>query len=375
MIKLKSAISTLIKLCFVGCIAVILLTPYNISNLKRSQCADEEFFPMSNPAEKGMSEEILNELAGYINTNHPGISGVIAIKDNCCIYEEYFNGNNVDSVFEINSVTKTVIGSLVGCAIDRGLIEDENVPFSQLAGVDQCSEEFGRITVKDMLTMSSGIDWDSVRTSLSIRFDVIKYGTANYFELMKNFPCISEPGTTFRYDSYESRSTMAALTKLVGKEDYEILSDYLFDELGIESFAWPINETKFMPGGQDLYLCLRQLAKYGNLYANGGRYYDKQLISEEWVEKSLSVQTTAESEDRYPADVIGYGFYWWCINSEEYEIRFAFGAGGEYIFVVPEENLCVVISSIDKLKGEDYRDILLDFFIPAITEGDEVAKQ
>lgn len=356
---------TVIRLCYVACMAALLLAPYDVTSLDKKDASDEDFFEFATLEEVGLDEDIIGGLDEYITQNHPGISGVIAIKDNYCVYEKYYNGSNIGSLYEINSVTKTVIGAMVGCAIDRGLIEDENVPFYSITGAE-CDGPYTKITIKDMLTMSSGIDWDSVRTSIPLRFDVIKYGTDNYFNMMKDFPISNDAGTQFMYDSYESRSTMAALTKLIGKEDYEIVSEYLFDDMGIYNFIWPINDSKLMPGGQDLFLSLRQVAKFGNLYVNEGCYKNHQILSNEWIEKSLTIQTYAESEDCDPADTIGYGYYWWCLDTEEYNIRFAFGAGGEYIFVLPEENLTVVISSIDKLKGENYRDVFLNFFIPAL---------
>ena len=366
MIKLKVIAKIIIRLCYAGCMAAILLTPYDLNRLKQNSITEEEFFAFVAPSDVNMSEEKLDGLSEYVIQNHPGISGIIAIKDNLCFYEKYFGNSTEKDLFELNSVTKSVIGSLVGCAIDRNIIENENVSFAELAQITNCNSDFATIKISDMLTMSSGIDWDLVKQSVSLRFDIIKNGNKNYFELMKEFPIANKPGIEFRYDSYESRSIMAALSKNVGKEDYEVLSEYLFDDLGIYNFVWPINKTKIMPGGQDLFLTLRQLTKYGNLYANKGRYYDKQLISEEWVERSLTAHIVAESEDCYPADMIGYGYYWWCLDYKDIKIRFAFGAGGQYIFVVPEEHLTVAISSVDKLKGENYRDIMLDFFIPAI---------
>jgi len=364
--KLRRIVNTAVKLCYAGCMAAILLTPYDLNSLKKSTAYSETFFEEAAPAEVGMDAGTLAPLSAYVREKHPGISGIIAIKDDRCFYEEYFGGHDAGTPFEINSVTKTVIGSLVGCAVDRGVVEDENVPFAELANVTDYSEDFGKIRIADMLTMSSGIDWERVQGSVSLRLDVIQYGNEHYFDLMKDFPIKSSPGEEFYYDSYESRSTMAALSRKLGKEDYEIASEYLFDALGIKSFVWPINESKLMPGGQDLYLTLRQLSKFGNLYANEGQYLGAQVVSRDWVERSLTAQKVAESEDCSPADTIGYGYYWWCLDNEPVKIRFAFGAGGQYIFVAPEQHLTVAISSVEKLKGENYRDIMLDYFVPAL---------
>lgn len=365
----KNILKALVTAIYAICLLVILLFPYdkNVYGEDLYDTHQEPFFESATPKECGLDSETINSIGDFVTKKHEGINGVIVLKGDKCVYEKYFNGTDSTNIFETNSVTKTIIGALVGCAIEDGFIDNENTGFTKVMNLsDKCSETMNQITIKDFLTMSSRINWDSVRTSLNMKFKIIKYGKQYYFDLFPAFKLKEEPGSSFEYDTYESRTMMAALTMIVNKEDYEYLMDRMLKDMDVHSIVWPLNQNDIIPGGEDIFLTLRQMAKIGSLYANSGKYYDKQILNSEWVEKSLTSYTDAPCEDAYPKDTLGYGYYWWIMKYGDYTVRFAFGAKGQYIFVIPEENLTMVISSTDKLKGENYRDVFTDCVIKAI---------
>ena len=296
-------------------------------------------------------------------SKHEGLTSTIVMKDGEVYYENYFNNNNEDSIFEVHSCTKTVIALLTGIAHDQG-IGDENSKYIDLfqgLNVNDIAEGIEDVTLEDMLSMSSGINWDEYVNRLSVKASIIKHDLNYGRNLIPSAIMLHKPGTNFKYDSNESRSLMTMVAYQSGMEDIEFAKKYLFDKLEISDFIWPYNDSGLLPGGKDLFLSARDLAKIGQLLLDDGMYKGEQIVSKEWVSKMLTpVMKDVPAEDVIPEDKLDYSYYMWHTTYNGVDVNFAYGRGGQHIFLVPEYNICVVTSAIDKERSDCFRNIAYD---------------
>ena len=361
----EKLLNKLIKIIYLVCCIVVIATPNTIGSTSEVngevQNTEIEFAPKS-IVNKYKNQ--LDALGEKVLKEHEGITSFLVMKDGKLFYEKYYNGNNQKTLFEVHSCTKTVIALLTGIAVDQGMIGNEDSSYLSMFKGLMCSDVtngFGKIKIKDMLTMTSGINWDRYSESFSVRYMIISKGTKYGLELIPTASISASPGQRFFYNSNESRSLMALVAYNSKMEDIEFAEKYLFDKVDIYDFIWPYNDSGLLPGGKDLFLCSRDLARLGQVMLDDGNYKGEQIVSEEWVKKMMTVsKEDVECMDIVPADKIDYGFYLWHVKHKEYDIYFAYGRGGQYIFMVPDMNICVVTSSIDKVRSDNYRKIVFD---------------
>ena len=207
--------------------------------------------------------------------------------------------------------------------------------------------------------MSSGINWDKYVSSWKVKSAIIENGLNYGLNLIPSAEILHEPGTFFHYDSNESRSVMALVAYNAGMEDCDFAQKYLFDKLEISDFLWPYNDSGLLPGGKDLFVSSRDLWKIGQLILNKGIYNGEQIVSEEWIEKMLTpIRVGVPAEDILPADEVDYSFYMWHIQYDGIDIHYAYGRGGQCVYLVPQYNICVVTTAIDKERDDNFRQII-----------------
>ncbi len=360
-------VKKIIPLLYIVCCLAIAFTP-NIHKERNIKDNELEFeipeteLEYADDEELEKYEEELENMSSDIPNEHDGITSLIIMKDGKVYSESYYNGNDQSSLFEIHSCTKTVIALCTGIAIDEGFIKSEKVPFIDLFNnleLTHISEGFDKISVENMLTMSSGINWEQYSNSFLVKIKIIKNGLDYGLNVIPSARILFEPGTYFSYDSNESRSLMAMVAFSSGLSDIDFVKKYVFDKLEIYDFMWPYNDSGLLPGSKDLYLCSRDLAKLGQLILDKGSYKGKQVVSEQWIEKMLSpIVFDIPCEDIIPKDNLNYSYFLWNTEYNNHNISFAYGRGGQYIFIVPDMNLCVVTSAIDKVRTDSFREII-----------------
>jgi len=304
---------------------------------------------------------MMNEL---LNRNDHYVHGILIIKDGKLVFEEYFSGEDLNFTggyvhknFDRNtlhfqaSVTKSFTSALVGIAIDRGLINgvDEKM-FSFFPEYQYLSnEEKDKITLAHMLAMASGIPWDESTPYSDPRNDVRQlFISSDPIRYVLAKPLAAPPGTQFDYNS----GTTCVLGEIVKKQSELSLKTFaerhLFTPLGISDYQWQMlpNNVTFASGG--LYLRPRDMAKLGQLYLQKGVWNGESVISQEWVEASAqSFISVPSSENPMPGFIEEYGYQWWLGtfakgNTHTY---FAAGWGGQYIYVLPDLEMVVVLTA------------------------------
>lgn len=269
--------------------------------------------------------------------NHTDIYGALVIKDDNIIGEYYKEGYNQDSIFTLQSCSKSVTSSLIGIAIDKGYIRDVNVPISEYFPeiLESNNQNLKEITIWHLLTHTSGLNmndtnnWNEWRTS------------ENWVDYILSRGSKSKPGTRFDYSTGNSHLLSVILQKATGMTAYDFGKKYLFEPLGMESVKCELDPQGYSDGGNGFSMNIYDMAKFGRLFLNKGEWEGKQIISQNWIQESTKVQFDRK------AGSANYGYQWWIrtFGSQKYDTYFAQGHWGQFIFVIPEINLMVVFTS------------------------------
>lgn len=262
------------------------------------------------------------------------IESCVIYKENSTLYEYYRNRKIKDKQHKVNSITKSVMSALYGIAIHQGYIENEDVAISNyFSEIDDTKKG---ITIKDLLTMSSGLRWSGNEAMIP---------TKNWVKFILEQPVESEPGKQMIYSCGNSHLLSAILQKATKTNTLNFAKKNLFSPLGIFDFNWYQDAQGIAIGGFGLTMKIADMLKFGILYSQNGEWNSKQLIPAEWIKKSTANNDVAESL---------YGYHWWILNSKSVDCKedktfYAMGMGGmrgQYIFVNQERQLVTVFTSI-----------------------------
>jgi len=260
------------------------------------------------------------------------------------VLERYYNGRKPGSLANIKSASKTVISSLVGIAIEQGKIRGVKEPigtfFPELA-TDPKNREKAKITIENLLTMQSGLETTSNRN----------YGawvlSGNWVKHALNKPFNNAPGTRMEYSTGNTHLLSAILTKVTGKSTWQFAQETLARPMGFSLPQWPRDPQGIYFGGNDMLMTPRQMLTFGEMYLRRGRVGDRQVVPVAWIDASIvpRAQSTREWDRQY-----GYG--WWIRELGGYRTHYAWGYGGQFIFVVPDLELVVVTTSSSEVSTE-----------------------
>lgn len=297
----------------------------------------------------------------------PRLHSLLVSRDGELIFERYYNGTRRDRPGNIKSASKSLISALVGIAIDRGLIADTQTPiinyFPELAQDPDPRKR--KITVEHLLTMRPGLEGTSNRN----------YGawvtSRNWVRHALARPMFAVPGEEMEYSTGNTHLLSAILTKATGKSTWQFANEVLARPLGFTFAQWPRDPQGIYFGGNDMLMTPRQMLALGELYLNRGRLSGRQIVPEAWVERSCEGRARnrrpgnpAFDSTRWfdPTRDRKYGYGWWVHEIRDYETCFAWGYGGQYIFVMPELDLVMVTTSSPDVSEErrGHRQLLFD---------------
>ena len=270
------------------------------------------------------------------------ILSCLIMQNNKIVFSYYKNNKVPNNLQTINSCTKSVISTLIGIAIDKGLINSIHTPISEFFGEVLSNEEDLRkrdITIEHLLTMTPGFHWPEFE-EWNCFSPMVFSNDINKFILQR--PLISTPGEKMNYNSGCSHLLSAIIQKVTNMTTHQFAKENLFDLIGIKNSLW--HEKQGISLGADgLRITSMDMIKFGNLYLNKGNVNGKQIISEKWIEES-----TAPRYLTYK-NIGEYGYHWWVsehkIDAEEIPFYFALGFGGQYIIIIPKFNVVVVFTS------------------------------
>ncbi|SFS57356.1 serine hydrolase [Paenibacillus sp. 453mf] len=240
------------------------------------------------------------------------------------IFEYYRNRKAKEKPFKINSVTKSITSALCGIAMEQGYIENEDVSIAHY--FEDIDDSKKNITIKHLLTMSSGLKWPGNEAMIPSK---------NWVEFVLEQPVESEPGKHMKYSCGNSHLLSAILQKATQMNTVDYAKKNLFVPLGIEDFNWYQDAQGIAIGGFSMTMKTEDMLKFGLLYLHNGEWKSKQLIPAEWIDKSTRNQEAQETS---------YGYHWWILKdmntlNDEDRTFYAMGMGGQYIFVNQQRQL------------------------------------
>jgi CubicO group peptidase (beta-lactamase class C family) len=251
------------------------------------------------------------------------------------IEEHYFNGTTERSLANLKSASKTLISILVGIAIDRGYVSGVNEPIATFFPTElaEASEIKRSITVEDLLTMRSGLETTSNRN----------YGrwvqSQNWVSHALSRPVVDEPGGQMIYSTGSTHLLSSIITRATGMSTRDFGHRYLARPLGVSLPAWPQDPQGIFFGGNDMLLTPRSMVAVGELYRRGGMIDGFEVVTSTWVRESWIPRTVS----RYSRRQYGYG--WWMRVLNGYPTYYAWGYGGQFIYVIPDLDAVIVATS------------------------------
>lgn len=264
----------------------------------------------------------------------------LVIQNGEILYENYWKDTNEATPSNTFSVTKSIVSLLVGIALDEGNIQSLNEPIGKYIP-EFSNDERGRITILDLLTMSSGLDWDEQYSSPFSITTKAYYGN-NLREIVTSQKLVTEPGKVFKYLSGNTQLLAYIVEKAAGKTISEYAQEKIWKSIGAEHQAiWSKDATD---GDERAFCCFhtnaRDIARIGQLVLNKGKWNGKQIVSEDYITKA-----TAPADfliDEKGKNLNYYGYQWWILNEAGYKVPYMRGHKGQYIYSIPEKNAVVV---------------------------------
>lgn len=305
-----------------------------------------------------------NDFAHYSTDGQ--ISAILVTVAGRVRFERYY-GSTAATTENVFSVTKSVTSTLIGFAIADGKLRlDERLPQMLPQYAAEMSAAERTVTLRELLTMTGGFGdtWDET-DDYSDRPDWVRYMLTRHDR---------PPGEQFHYSDYDAHLLAPILVRATGVPVLDYARARLFDPLGIPTaswqplvantagipayqragFAWPTDPQGYATTEANLKIRPRDMAAFGQLFVQGGRWNGKQLVPVDWVRRATSSQAGpafAVFHNFGAFQPTGYGFLWWTTRVGQVQAFFALGFGGQLVEVVPDRQLVIVISTNVDLTG------------------------
>lgn len=247
----------------------------------------------------------------------------------------------------MQSISKSITSALIGIAIGRGEIPGVDVKvMAYFDGYKQANPDprWSDITLRDLLTMTSGIEWDEESFDYTDPRNTCAAmeGSADWVAYVLNRPMAATPGGKFVYNSGVTMLLSHILFRATGKHADAYAKEHLFGPLGIENFYWKRTPTGLIDAEGGLYLKPEDLARIGLLYAHDGIWNQKRILPEGWVAASMAPAIAVPETEGWQ-----YGFQWWLLPYAANPTRYAYagiGYGGQRLIALPEYDLIAVFT-------------------------------
>ncbi len=284
----------------------------------------------------------------------------LVLKNDSIVHEQYWDGYGEDSHTNSFSMAKTITSILIGCAIDDGKIKSVDQPVSDFLPEFKEGEE-AKLTIKHLLTMSSGINFDEDYANPFAYPGAAYYGS-DIKKLTYKYKCTEPAGKTFNYLSGNTELLGFILEKATGTSVSEYASEKLWKPIGAKNTAlWSLDHEG---GMEKTYCCFnsnaRDFSRLGQLYLDSGKWNGRQLVSLQYV---LNSTKPADMMDDFGKKNAKYGYCWWLIpNYKGHDIFYARGLLGQYIVCIPDQKMVVVRLGNKKEKIHPGQDHSIDVF-------------
>lgn len=338
-------------------------------------CADSEVpveslsgeLPRSTPEAQGISSAgilaLVNEIdrlnqrePGDTETITPEFHSLMILRNGHVIAEGWWQPYGPELNHALFSLSKSFTSTAIGFAVQENLLnlDDQVLSFFPTKRPDDVSENLEAMTIRHLLTMSTGQPSDD-RTS------------EDWVQTFLAIPVESEPGSTFRYSTSATFMLSAILQEVTGETLMEYLTPRLFEPLAIEGVEWLKSPGGYNTGGYGMSATTEDIARLGQFYLQEGNWEGEQLLSKDWIALATSKQIENASDPTNPGNATndwaqGYGFQFWQTTHQAYR---GDGAFGQFCLVIPELNL-VVAATAGTPNMQAMLNIFWEHLLPAI---------
>ncbi len=307
-------------------------------------------WPISTPEDQGLDPDLVAELFCEAEQEET-LFGVVVVQGGQLIAEGYFNDGSIDQLSSRASVTKSFTSALVGRAVDLGCLSSVGQRmldfFPEYAdAIEDPRKE--KITVHHLLQMRSGYPWEESSEEL---WDAIL--TGDYLRRIVDFELVAEIDTEHHYSNLSSHWLGVIVERACGTDLRTFAEEELFAKFDAELGPWSEDIEGFNTGAWGLEVTARDMARFGQLYLDWGRYQGKQVLPTEWVQASHTspAEVSGEATPGPEFTNYGYGYQWWSAYAGGTRADFAWGHGGSFIFVVRSLDLVIAVTA-DPFQGE-----------------------
>jgi CubicO group peptidase (beta-lactamase class C family) len=269
-----------------------------------------------------------------------GTTAFVVIHDKKIIHEEYWDNGTDTTRSNSFSVAKSIVSLLIGCLVDDAKIKSLDQPITDYLPEFKNTNGF-TLRIKDLLTMSSGIDWNEGYSSLFSPTTKAYYGV-QLAEQMLELNVKNKPGEIFNYQSCDAQLLALIIEKASGKKVSDYASEKLWKPLGAEHPAlWSLDHAD---GVEKAYCCFNStatdFARIGQMILDSGQFNNQQIVSKTYLKAATTPAQWLKGEDGNPLDYYGYQF--WMLTHKGHKVVYARGILGQYIFIIPSLNAVVV---------------------------------
>jgi CubicO group peptidase (beta-lactamase class C family) len=327
---------------------------------------ENDGWSIGTPADVGLRDLPIVSMLGRIqNTSDHKIHSILIVKDSKLVFEKYYDGYlylssppqfqgsyvtyGTNTLHFMASVTKSITSLLFGIAVDQKLIGDVNETMASYYQNYQSKLTGGKenITLRHLLTMTSGLAWDESSSYGNAANDVFQlFQKSDPIGSIISKDLISAPGTSFHYNS-GNINILANIIKIKYGQNLKIFAkNFLYQPLGITQYQWDMlnGDNVFASGGA--YLSSRSLAKIGQLILNRGSWNGVRVVSQQWIDESLQNHVFLNGSSSIGDS---YGYCWWLKTyqneNRSFRCYIAAGWGGQYLYIFPDQKMLVVITS------------------------------
>lgn len=300
-------------------------------------------------------------LAAMLRAAHDqdlNLHSILVVRHGTLVLEAYQYPYDATTLHDLRSCTKSVTATLVGIAIGQGAIASVDQPvlgFFPDRTTAHLDDAKRAITLRHLLTMSSGLDWPGEGFAETLLADY--YASPDWAQFVLDRPMAYPPGEHFAYNSGGSNLLGAILENSTGMSALAYANEALFGPLGITQVRWMTDPSQsFYLGSMGMQLTPRDMAKIGYLYLRGGQWDGRQVVPAEWTTEATRAQVSPGSMSP------GYGYQWWV---REGYFR-ASGYGGQFIMVMPDLDLVVVFTAALIPPDTDLESLLFSYIVPAV---------
>jgi len=284
------------------------------------------------PEKHGIDTNTLANALQKMPSSCPEVHSLLLVRHDRLVVEQYFHGKTEEDSWNIKSASKSIIGALVGIALEKGHIQSLDQPI--ISFFPEYREELRNsrkelITIRHLLAMTAGLEWIE-NGPISRRW----MDSRDRIGFTLRSKLVAAPGTEWNYSTALTHLLSALLTRATGTNTQAFARHTLLDPIGISINQWDQDSQGYYWGGSEVYLTPRNMAKFGYLYLNNGLWDGKQIVPPSWVR--ASTQQTNSSH---------YGFLWWLDTFDARPMYFAQGLGGQHIVVVPHLDVVIVTTS------------------------------